>query len=112
MNRVKKLNEMNYYQDYQCSITKLYRNTINVFPLAVFCMETMPVFQNEIETRYRNLQRSRNETYTGRKHAIGNEQPWFSLEMGCIVWFTIEYVVRLAASPSKCEFNYIEPLDF
>ena len=45
-----------------------------------------------------------NVTHAAHGDTPSNEQPWFSLEMGCVIWFTVEYVVRLIASPNKCEY--------
>ena len=52
-----------------------------VLSITVFCIETLPQFRKE-----------------------SDEEPWFSLELGCICWFTFEYVARFISSPSKWKF--------
>ena len=37
---------------------------------------------------------------SGSKYA----EPWFSVELACIIWFTFEYLVRLFSSPNKLDF--------
>ena len=32
------------------------------------------------------------------------EQPWLSIEIVCITWFTLEYLIRLFSSPQKIKF--------
>lgn len=64
--------------------------------IVTFCVETLPQFQKKKED-----ENSANRT------AMENErfdQPWFSLESACIVWFTFEYIMRLISSPQKLVF--------
>ena len=54
--------------------------------ITVFCLETLPVFKAE------------------GKWSRG-PQNWFAaIEMGCVIWFTCEYLLRLLLSPSKYRF--------
>ncbi len=55
-----------------------------IFSIAVFCIETLPEYK--------------------RGKGAEEEQPWFSFEIVCITWFTVEYLVRFAASPNKFKF--------
>ena len=50
-------------------------------------LNTMPTFQG----------RGANNTMVDNEHLV-------NLEAACIGWFTLEYVLRLWAAPSKCEF--------
>ena len=52
--------------------------------ITVFCIETLPTLNEG----------SKNE----------RSQPWFSIELGCICWFTFEYIIRLISSPNKWKF--------
>lgn len=64
--------------------------------IVTFCVETLPQFQKK-----------RVERVNGSVDGLENErfdQPWFSLESACIVWFTFEYVMRLISSPQKLVF--------
>ncbi|XP_057317686.1 potassium voltage-gated channel subfamily A member 1-like isoform X2 [Hydractinia symbiolongicarpus] len=66
-----------------------------VLSITVFCVETLPEFSKED---------SENTTSTENNSRNKFTQPWFSLELGCIVWFTFEYIMRLISSPQKWKF--------
>lgn len=57
--------------------------SVIVVSITVFCIETLPQY---------------------KKRSEKEEQPWFSLEIICITWFTVEYLIRLLASPNKLTF--------
>ncbi|XP_065070556.1 potassium voltage-gated channel subfamily A member 1-like [Rhopilema esculentum] len=57
-----------------------------VVSITIFCIETLPGIKKQ---------------QGGDK---GEQQPWVTFEIVCISWFTIEYVGRLLASPSKLRF--------
>ena len=61
--------------------------------IVTFCLESMPEF------RCQRDESSTDDHCSGKK-----EQPWFSIEIVCIVWFTLEYLVRLLSSPEKIKF--------
>ena len=61
--------------------------------IVTFCLESMPEF------RCQRDESSTDDPCSGKK-----EQPWFSIEIVCIVWFTLEYLVRLLSSPEKIKF--------
>ena len=58
-----------------------------VVSISVFCLETLPRFKK-----------------SNQRASLDHQQPWFSFEIICITWFTIEYVVRFIASPCKWDF--------
>lgn len=67
--------------------------------IVVFCTETMPGFGEK------EVVKTGNKTYIKtHKHPSKFAQPWFSLEVTCISWFTLEYVIRFLTSPSKKDF--------
>ena len=59
-----------------------------IVSIVTFCLESMPQFSCH----------PRNDC-SGKK-----EQPWFSIEIFCIVWFTLEYLARFLSSPHKIDF--------
>jgi hypothetical protein len=59
-----------------------------IVSIVTFCLESLPQFSCDDE-----------EKCSGRK-----EQPWLSIEIVCIVWFTLEYLIRLLSSPQKAKF--------
>lgn len=66
--------------------------------IVTFCVETLPQFQKKKDLELSdavNGTKKENERY---------DQPWFSLESACIVWFTFEYFMRLISSPQKLVF--------
>ncbi|KAK3747609.1 hypothetical protein QZH41_003604 [Actinostola sp. cb2023] len=65
--------------------------------IVTFCVETLPQFQKKKDE----------VLYTANGTVIEKprfDQPWFSLESACIVWFTFEYFMRLMSSPQKLMF--------
>ena len=65
----------------------LFSCAIVLLSIVLFCIETLPVFQEKDED---------GET---RDHDV-----FFTIEAVCIAWFTIEYVVRFVSAPNKCRF--------
>ena len=66
-----------------------------VLSITVFCLETIPLVPENDGKNTTNKVNFGEEKYT---------QPWFSLEIACIIWFTLEYLVRLISSPNKWKF--------
>ena len=62
---------------------------VTLVSIVLFCVETLPVFSN---------------THCEDDEAPNFLDPFFVIETICTAWFTIEVVVRLAASPSKLAF--------
>lgn len=75
--------------------------------IILFCMETMPMFQVQQGLEGEGAQPANNtnsELYDEHGHKETTAQAWFVLELCCIGWFTLEYVVRFASSPHKWIF--------
>ncbi|XP_032233024.2 potassium voltage-gated channel subfamily A member 1 isoform X2 [Nematostella vectensis] len=66
--------------------------------IVTFCIETLPQFQKKEEDLYVSV--------NGTLVPVDNrfDQPWFSMETACIIWFTFEYIMRLISSPQKLIF--------
>lgn len=72
---------------------------IIVLSVIVFCLETMPEFSTH------RMVKTGNGTFTLKRFPPHKyAQPWFTLEVLCISWFTLEYVIRLLSSPCKKTF--------
>ncbi|XP_071955194.1 potassium voltage-gated channel subfamily A member 1-like [Antedon mediterranea] len=63
--------------------------------IVIFCMETMPEFEDKIDL-------SKNNTDVDQYRGFKN--PFFIIESCCILWFILELVVRFISSPSKLMF--------
>lgn len=62
----------------------------------------------EIQKSVANLSNSINRTSRYKDHLFGSSENTQyhldNLELSCIIWFTIEYVVRFTVAPYKCRF--------
>ena len=65
--------------------------TVILVSIVAFCLESLPQFKPEPEKD--------DENGSPKK-----DQPWVSIEIVCIAWFTFEYLVRLLSSPEKVKF--------
>ena len=65
----------------------LFSCAIVLLSIVLFCIETLPVFQEK------------NENGKTKDHQV-----FFTIEAVCIAWFTIEYIVRFLSAPNKCRF--------
>ena len=65
----------------------LFSCAIVLLSIVLFCIETLPVFQEK-----------------GEDGKTKDHRVFFTIEAVCIAWFTIEYIVRFLSAPNKCRF--------
>ncbi|XP_062928545.1 potassium voltage-gated channel subfamily A member 1-like [Mobula hypostoma] len=70
-----------------------------VVSIIIFCLETLPEFRDERDS---NHNRSANGTRGTGDDSLSD--PFFIVETTCVVWFTLELLVRFFACPSKSVF--------
>lgn len=75
-----------------------------IVSITAFCMETMPIFKSNTNATAKILGRNVSASTLQHDESEALEQPWFSLELFCIIWFTFEYFARFVCSPSKFRF--------
>ena len=63
--------------------------TVILLSIVTFCLESLPRFRCRSSNKYCSTEK---------------DQPWVSIEIVCIVWFTLEYLVRFLSSPAKTKF--------
>jgi len=72
--------------------------TIIILSIVLFCVETLPQFQEQPPPKLTN----ETEVPIEAKEKTGN--PFFVIETFCITWFTLEYLIRFVFSPNKWRF--------
>ncbi|XP_061666442.1 potassium voltage-gated channel subfamily A member 7-like [Syngnathoides biaculeatus] len=79
-----------------------------VVSILIFCLETLPDFRVEKETReeyfYKHHGQERNTSETLPPPPNVFQDPFFIVETVCICWFAFELVMRFCCCPSKMHF--------
>ncbi|XP_037319186.1 potassium voltage-gated channel subfamily A member 7-like [Pungitius pungitius] len=79
-----------------------------VVSILIFCLETLPEFRNEKETReeyfYKYHSQAKNVSENMPLPQSVFHDPFFLVETICICWFSFELFMRLACCPSKVRF--------
>ncbi|XP_061689428.1 potassium voltage-gated channel subfamily A member 3-like [Syngnathoides biaculeatus] len=74
--------------------------------IVIFCMETLPEFRDERDLQSAQRTRDSNVTGGGSSPAASPfTDPFFVIETLCIIWFSLELLVRFLSCPSKTSFS-------
>ncbi|XP_067860894.1 potassium voltage-gated channel subfamily A member 1-like [Heptranchias perlo] len=71
-----------------------------VISILIFCLETLPEFRDE---KYSAESLALNLTQSQISSSLSD--PFFIIETTCVIWFTLELMVRFFACPSKSVFS-------
>ena len=96
---------------FMARLVSLFSMSVILLSIVMFCLETLPAFKE------RTYVDTDSKTGNGTANGEGSERTklvyepvFFVIEAACIAWFTLEYGLRLIASPRKCRFLY-QPLN-
>lgn len=67
--------------------------------IVIFCLETLPEFKH-----YKLFNTTNNMTRVMEDEVPSVTEPFFIIETLCIIWFSLELIVRFLACPSKVDF--------
>lgn len=70
-----------------------------IISIVIFCLETLPQYKH-----YKIFTTFDNKTRVLEDDVPSTSNPFFIIESLCIVWFLVEFLIRLFACPSKIEF--------
>lgn len=73
--------------------------TVILISIVIFCLETLPEFKH-----YKIFNTTDNFTRIVEDEVPSATEPFFIIETLCIIWFSIELVVRFLSCPSKVAF--------
>jgi potassium voltage-gated channel Shaker-related subfamily A protein len=82
--------------------------TVILLSIATFCLETLPEYK-----RYKILQFETNDTQTKSLFTIVEDDiphfndTFFIIETICIIWFSLEFIVRFISCPLKLMFSKV-----
>ena len=80
-----------------------------IISIVIFCLETLPQYKH-----YRVIISGPNETRIVEDDVPSVSNPFFIVESFCIVWFCLEFLIRMIACPSKLHFfrDLMNAIDF
>jgi hypothetical protein len=80
-----------------------------IISIVIFCLETLPQYKH-----YRVIVSGPNETRIVEDDVPSVSNPFFIVESFCIVWFCLEFMIRMIACPSKLDFfrDLMNAIDF
>uniref|UniRef100_T1KEA1 BTB domain-containing protein n=1 Tax=Tetranychus urticae TaxID=32264 RepID=T1KEA1_TETUR len=80
-----------------------------IVSIVIFCLETLPQYKH-----YKIFTTLDNKTRVMEDDVPSTDNPFFIVESLCIVWFLLEFSIRLFACPSKIEFikDIMNAIDF
>ncbi|KAG9511086.1 Potassium voltage-gated channel protein Shaker [Fragariocoptes setiger] len=80
-----------------------------VCSIVIFCLETLPQYKH-----YTIYNTTSNITRVVEDEVPSLSEPFFLIETTCIIWFSLELIVRFAACPSKLAFlkDIMNVIDF
>ena len=91
------------FEDPESSLGARYVAIISVLvivaSIVIFCLETLPQFKH-----YKIYMTHDNKTKIVEDDDPSPSDPFFIVECICIIWFCLEFVLRLIACPSKLAF--------
>lgn len=75
--------------------------------IVIFCLETLPEFKH-----YKIFNTTDNYTKVVEDEVPSVTEPFFIIETLCIIWFSLELILRFLSCPSKIAFLKVnDPLD-
>lgn len=67
--------------------------------IVIFCLETLPRFK-----RFKLIHTFDNKTRIIEEEVPSPAEPFFIIETTCIIWFSVEFILRFLSCPSKIAF--------
>ncbi|EPB72543.1 K+ channel tetramerisation domain protein [Ancylostoma ceylanicum] len=98
------LREMRFFQDQIAS-----KKAWEIRSIVSFCWETVPSGEREVDAIITMLKNT-----TEKEEGRNFSNPFFWIELVCILWFTIELTLRFISCPSKVSFltSFLNIIDF